>query len=457
MATGQSYPPMPDRSIRRLLVACRGEPALRVMASARRLGVETVALFGVEDAEAEWVEVADYAVYVPEEDEPWPAIERVVAAGVDSGCDAVHPGWSQLCRSLFAAEMVVRAGLAWVGPSIRALQAVSDRTAQRAAARKLGIPSVPGSDPVSDLVQVRSWLAWAGTPALLKPVDMLGLPGRSLRIDDIDQVAELVEELLLEGPALLERLVLHAREVEVPVLAGGDGHVVALGDRETTVRSGLDRLLVEAPVAGLSDETRTTLARSAIALAQALGWHGVGAVRFLLTDDGRPWFLGLRPGLTSWHAATEAALQMDLVETELHLASGGDLTLDDPILRCDRHAIAVRLSAAEPGVLQAVAATEGVSIQPAVAHGDAVSAGDIVGTVAVSAPTRQAAIVRARALLDHWPLRGLIPEDAPLKALLNDPGYWAEPQHRERAAALTGLGRRSLPGRLPADLLDDPR
>lgn len=433
-------------------MACRGEPALRILETARRLGVETVVLFGLEDAEAEWVETADFAVYVPEEAEPWPAIERVVSAGVDSGCDAVHPGWGMLCRSMFAAEMVARAGLAWVGPSIRALSAMSDRMAQRAAARRLGIPAVPGSDPVSDLVQVRSWLAWAGTPALLKPVDMLGLPGQSLRIDDIDAVADLVDELLEEAPALLERLVLEAREVEVPVLAGGDGRVVALSDRETTVRSGLDRLLVEAPVHGLPAETRATLAASAIALAESLGWQGVGAVRFLLTEDGRPWFLGLRPGLTAWHAATEVALQIDLVETELYLASGGNLALESPVLSARQHAVAVRLAAAEPGVLLGVMADSGLSVQPSSVAGDPVEAGQIVGTLAVAAPTRQAAIVRVRALLDAWPLEGLVPDDAPLRGLLDDAAFWTQPQHRERAAALTGLGQRSLPGRPPSDL-----
>ncbi len=449
MASAQPYPPLPERRINRLLVACRGEPALRILATAERLGMETVVLFSMDDAESEWVEEADFSVYVPEEDERWPAIERVVSAGVDSGCDAVHPGWGMLCRSMFAAEMVVRAGLAWVGPSIRALSAMSDRVAQRAAARRLGIPAVPGSDPVSDLAQVRSWLSWAGTPALLKPVDMLGLPGRSFRIDDIDAAAGLVEEMLKEGPALLERLVLKAREVEVPVLAGGDGRVVALSDRETTVRSGLDRLLVEAPVSDLKADTQAALAASAISLAQSLGWQGVGAVRFLVTEDGRPWFLGLRPGLTSWHAATEVALQMDLVETELHLASGGNLNLPSQTLSAAQHAVAVRLAAKEGGTLETVRQRAGLAIQPASVGGDPVSAGEIVGTVAVAAPTRQAALVRVQTVLQDWPLGGLTPDIQPLKGLLDDVEFWRAPVHREQAAALTNLGGRALPGRLP--------
>lgn len=455
MAFAEPYPPLPERRIHRLLVACRGGPALRILATAKRIGVETVVLFSAEDAEAEWVEEADFAVYVPDEDERWPAIERVVSAGVDSGCDAVHPGWGMLCRSMFAAEMVVRAGLAWVGPSIRALSAMSDRVAQRAAARRLGIPAVPGSDPVSDLVQVRSWLAWAGTPALLKPVDMLGLPGRSFRIDDIDSVAASVEQLLLEGPALLERLVLRAREVEVPVLAGGDGRVVALSDRETTVRSGLDRLLVEAPVSHLEADTRAALASSAISLAEDLGWQGVGAVRFLVTEDGRPWFLGLRPGLTSWHAATEVALQMDLVETELHLASGGSLRLDSPVLSARQHAVAVRLVAKDEGMLETVSEGAGLAVHPASVCGDPVAAGETVGTVVVAAPTRQAALVRVQAVLQDWPLRGLAPEAAPLQGLLDEADFWAVPLHRERAAALTGVGRRALPGRLSLAVEED--
>ena len=218
-----------------------------------------------------------------------------MSAGVDSGCDAVHPGWGA-CRSIYAAKLVARGGMGWLGPSPRALGAVADRTAQRAAAERLGIPRVPGSEPVVERAQVDAWLAWAGVPALLKPVDTLGLPGRSLRIDDPSAAATLLADVLAEGPALLERLVLEAREIEVPVLAGEDGVVATLADRETTVRSGLVRLLVECPAPDLPDALRAQLHRDAARIAEALGWRGVGAVRFLLTPDGRPWFLGLRPG-----------------------------------------------------------------------------------------------------------------------------------------------------------------
>lgn len=418
-----SAPLQPDRSIHRVLAACRGEAALRVVRSARAAGMESVALFAEEDAEAEWVEEADYAVYVPAEDEPWPAVHRVVSAGADSGCDAVHPGWGPLCRSVFAAELVVRSGMAWLGPSVRALEAVSDRGAQREAAQRLGIPTVPGSDPISVPLQARTWMAWAGAPVLLKPLDTLGLPGRSLRIDDLDDQADLLEEVLADGPAMLERLVLDAREIEVPVLAGADGRVAALSDRETTVRSAVDRLVVEAPAPGLDDALRGTLRDSAVRLAQELGWQGLGAVRFLLTGDGRAWFLGMRPGLTPWHAATEVALGLDLVDAELHLASGADLAWDPADLVPLGHALTLRVPAAAAGTLASVEEPVDVALQPAGVAGDTLEAGALFGSVTVRAPTRQAAIVRARTALDRWPMTGVPLHDAPLRALLDDPGF----------------------------------
>ena len=404
-------------------------------------------LFGAQDADAEWVEAADYAVYVPDEHGPWPSVERVVSAGVDSGCDAVHPGWGALCRSAWSAELVVRSGMAWLGPSLPALEAVSDRTAQRAAAVKLEIPMVPGSDPVTEALQVHTWMAWAGAPALLKPIDTLGLPGRSLRIDDIEASAQLIQSVLADGPALLERLVLDAREIEIPVLAGVDGRVAALGDRETTVRSGHDRLLVESPVVGLTDGLRATLRQQAIALATRLGWQGLGAVRFLLTSDGRAWFLGLRPGLTPWHAATEVALGLDLVETELHLASGAHLGWSSDDLAPIGHAITLRVPVAETAAVDDVVEPADVAVQAAAVPGDVLEAGELCGSVTVRAPTRQAALVRARAVLDRWPVRGVTLDDGPLRSLLDDPGFWQAPVHRERAAQLTGLGDRALPGR----------
>lgn len=446
---------MPDRSIRRVLAACRGEAALRILRSARAGGIETVVLFSARDAEAEWVEAADYAVYVPDEPEAWPSVERVVSAGVDAGCDAVHPGWGALCRSAWSAELVVRSGMAWLGPSLPALEAVSDRTAQRAAAAQLEIPMVPGSDPVTESLQVHTWMAWAGAPALLKPIDTLGLPGRSVRIDDAEASAELIGAVLADGPAILERLVLDAREIEIPVLAGVDGRVAALGDRETTVRSGHDRLLVESPAAGLSDDQRAAMRDHAVRLATRLGWRGLGAVRFLLTGDGRAWFLGLRPGLTPWHAATEVALGLDLVETELHLASGAHLGWESDDLLPVGHAITVRVPVSATATVTGVVEPADVAVQAAAVPGDVLEAGELCGSVTVRAPTRQAALVRARAVLDRWPVQGVPLDDVPLRALLDDPGFWQAPVHRERAAALTGLGERALPGRrdsgAPAD------
>ena len=442
-----TLPIHPDRRIRRLLVATRGEAAVRLIQAARAASVESVVLFAEEDAEALWVDEADFAVYVPHEEGPWPAPERVVSAGVDSGCDAVHPGWGALCRSIYAAELVARGGMGWLGPSPRALEAVADRTAQRAAAERLGIPRVPGSEPVVERAQVDAWLAWAGVPALLKPVDTLGLPGRSLRIDDPSAAATLLADVLAEGPALLERLVLEAREIEVPVLAGEDGVVATLADRETTVRSGLDRLLVECPAPDLPDALRAQLHRDAARIAEALGWRGVGAVRFLLTPDGRPWFLGLRPGLTAWHAVTEVALGMDFVSAELHLASGGDLALARADLQPTGHCVLLRVPVASTCSPRGAPSSPGVTAHVAAVDGDAIAAGACCGSVVVQAPTRQAALVRARALLDAWPMQGADLDDAPLRRLFDDPAFWQGPVHREHAATCTGLGARALPGR----------
>ncbi len=448
MSASRPLPDEPGRRILRLLAACRGEAALRISQTAHAAGIESVVLIQESDAEALWPDEADYSVWVPEVQGPaWPDPERVVSAGVDAGCDAIHPGWEGVVRSPLAAELVVRSGMAWLGPSLRALEAVADRGAQRAVAERLKIPLVPGSEPVSERSQVQTWLAWAGQPALLKPVDTLGLPGRSLRIDSLDEVAGQVGDILAEGPVVVERLVLAAREIEVPVLAGADGRVATLSDRETTVRSGTDRLLVESPAAGLSPALRATLHRDAARIAEALGWQGSGSVRFLLTSDQRAWFLGLRPGLRPWHGATELSLDVDLVAVELGLAGGADLAWEPADLVPRGHCISLRLPLAEDSVLDAIAdLPDDVRVTAAGVAGDRLRAGEICGTLSLRAPTRQACIVRARAILDRWPMAGLVLDDGPLRRLLEDRAFWKAPLDREMAAQRTGLGARALPG-----------
>ncbi len=427
--------------LRRVLAVCRGEAALRVARAGRSQGIEVVALLDPErDEGAAWPDALDGVVAVPPDARGrWPDAGAAVGAAMDAGCDALYAAWGARVRDADLGLMGARAGLLCAGPSPELLDRIADRPGLRVLAEEVGVPTVPGSEPLTELSQAQTWLAWTGLPAVVRSLDP-GLPG-GRRVATEAEAARVIETLLDFAPVMLERVVTGAREVEVPFIGDGQGRVVTLADREITVRDGAVRVLTEAPAPGLAGSSRTEVHAYTHALGRQLEWRGVGSARFLVTPDGRPYFLQIRPGVQPWHGATEALLGVDLVDAELRLAEGGPLFWHRSDIQPKGHAMALRVrAAADDEVIGPLQLPPDLRFDPAEIEGGRTQRGRSLGTLVVRGPTRQACIVRARAALARWPQQGVTPDLDLLIRLFDDKAFWLGPLDREAVAALRDAG-----------------
>lgn len=432
-AAGRQDPPRSE--LRRLLVADRGAGALRARRWAQQAGVELVALIGPQDGDALWPDDVDFSVYVPAGEGPWPNAERALSAAYDAGCDAIHPGYSPLGRSTALVELLATSALAWAGAGHHALGVCADRAITRATAEEVGIQVVPGSMPILDEAQGHLWTARVGLPVRLRPAR--GGEGTRRVVREQAEVGAALAAALGEGPILIERMVSGAREVEVPVLWDGVGAPLTLGDRDLTVHDTAGRVVVEAPAPGLSAKARAAMAQAAGAFVKHAQLRGLCAVRFLVAPDGRAYLLQVIPGLSPWHAVTEALFAIDLFDAQVRIATGDALRIDAADLVPAGHHVWMRLRAEAEGELEELPDME-LRRDLALVIGDRVEAGDEVGAVVVGAPTRQAAIVRARASLDG-PLTPGVPIDRrALDQVFDSVEFWGGPLDRDRVAALIG-------------------
>lgn len=420
---------------RRVLAACRGAAAAPVLRWARQAGVECVVLAEAQDETARWTDGADYVAWLPELPEGELPAEAVVEAALDSGCDAVHPSWGPLSTRPAVAAATSLTGLLWVGPTAEQLSLARARHNLRASAQELGIPVVPASGVVAEPAHVSAWLAHVGRPTLLRPLDprapRVVLDGEG----PVDPKS--LEACFATGPVILERLVVSAREVEVPFLGTVDD-VVVLGTRETTVADPGGRVFVECPAPGLSAATVEAVTEATRSLGLALDWRGLGTARFLLPPDGRPYLLQLKAGLLPWDAVTDEVHGLDLVDTQVRVARDEPLLWDEDDLAPRGHGLALVLRATEDGELGGLDWPEVARVDSGLGTGDLVAPGEILGVLTVRGPTRQAAIVKTRAALDDVVIEGIASNLGPLRALFDQPELWRGPVDRDRAAAVLG-------------------
>ena len=409
--------------IRRLLVASRGPLAIQLAKVGRQMGVEIVVPVHEGDQDATWPDRADFAAYIPQTGDTWPGLDRIIEVASDAGCDAIHPGWSWLARSQELAGELSRSGLGLVGPRVDQLAAMNDRSSIRNYAEEIGIPVVPGSEPLSDQGEAETWLAWTGLPAVIKPVQRGTMEKVVLR--DLNQASGQLVDALGRGSVLLERLVQGAREVEVPFMGDGEGGVVTLGDREITVQLSGRRVLAESPVSGLSEQTHAEIAAYALMIASGMEWEGLGAVRFLVTPDGRAYFLTLRAGLQPWYPVTEAVVGVDLLEAQIRVASGEHLGWDSDDISMEGHALVLCLIAQSEGRVESIEAPLGLRIDLGVEVGDRVEPGDEIATIQVHTQTRQTSIVQAKAALDLLTIEGVEHNARDLSRVLADARFWS--------------------------------
>jgi len=343
--------------IAKVLVANRGEIAVRVIRACREQSIASVAVFSEADREALHVQMADeaYPIGPPAPNESYLAIDKLVRVAKAAGADAVHPGYGFLAENAAFAEACAVAGLVFIGPPAQAIRSLGDKTAARRIARELGVPTVPGTfEPVAGEAAVRAAALEIGYPLMIKA--SMGGGGKGMRA--VHAESELIAALGLaqseaaysfgDGAVYLERLLLEPRHIEVQVLADAHGHVVHLGERECSIQRRHQKLVEESPSPFVDAAMRGQLGEAACRIAKAAGYVNAGTVEFLVDAARNLYFLEMNTRLQVEHAVTEMVTGIDPVRERLRLAAGEPLAFAQADVSLRGAAIECRINAEDP-------------------------------------------------------------------------------------------------------------
>jgi acetyl-CoA carboxylase, biotin carboxylase subunit len=410
----------------RVLVANRGEVAVRVIRALHELGVEAVAVYSTVDADALHVRMADDAVCIgpPAASASYLRIPNVVAAATTTGCDGVHPGFGFLSENPAFVRACEDNGLVFVGPPAEVMEKVGDKTRAKDEMRAAGVPLVPGSDGVGSLGDLRAAAETIGFPVLLKA--RAGGGGKGMRVVESAEGLEAAfgaaaaeaESAFGDGALYLERALVPARHVEVQVLCDLDGGVLTLGERECSIQRRHQKLVEESPSPALSPETREALEDSVERACRRLGYVNAGTFEFLVGPDGTPAFIEVNCRLQVEHPVTEMTTGIDIVRAQLTIAAGTPLVVTGRAHRSG-HAIEIRINAEDPARGFAPAPGLVTRFEPPLGAGvrvdTAIVAGQeippfydsMIAKVIVWDETRDAAITRAARALSELRVDGV--------------------------------------------------
>ncbi len=439
-----------QRPLRRLLVANRGEIARRVFRTASDMGISTVAVYSDGDAEAPFVTDADLSVPLGGRTatESYLSIDKVIAAAVRSGADAVHPGYGFLSENANFATAVIDAGLIWVGPPPEAIAAMGDKLAAKETMVAAGVPTLP-SVPVTDTMSPDDLAAAAsdvGYPLLVKA--SAGGGGKGMRIvDSASSLADAVAAARREAAGafgddtvFLERYLPAPRHVEIQVLGDTHGNVVHCFERECSIQRRHQKVIEEAPSPAVTPALRERMGAAAVAVFSTIGYHSAGTVEFLLEgsgDDAEFWFLEVNTRLQVEHPVTEEITGLDLVREQIRVAAGEPLGYEQADLAISGHAVEARLYAEDPanGFLPATGTVElwAPASEPRARFDSGIEMGSVVSTefdpmlakVVMAAPTRTEAALGLASALDRTRLGGVVTNRDFLSAVLRSDEFLA--------------------------------
>jgi len=410
----------------RVLVANRGEIAVRVIRPLHELGIEAVAVYSTVDRDSLHVRLADRAVCIgpPAASESYLRIPAVIAAAETTGCEAVHPGYGFLSENTDFVRACAENELVFVGPPAEVMERMADKTRAKAELRVAGVPLVPGTAGAASLGEVRTAADELGFPVLLKAVSGGGGKGMRL-VDSADQLATAfstaraeAEAAFGDGSLYLEKAISPARHVEVQVLCDRDGGVVTLGERECSIQRRHQKLIEESPSPALDEATRAEMETSVERACRLIGYENAGTFEFLLGPDGQFYFIELNARLQVEHPVSELVTGIDLVRQQLRIAAGEGLEITGRAPRRG-HALEVRLNAEDPsrGFAPAPGRVErfrpplgpGVRIDTFLEEGSLISPyyDSLLAKLIVWAEDRPAAIARGVRALDELELLGV--------------------------------------------------
>ena len=412
----------------KLLIANRGEIAVRIIRACREMGIDTVAVYSDADRLAPHVLMADQAFPIgpAEASKSYLDADKLLAVAEQSGATLLHPGYGFLAENGDFAERVEAAGVTWVGPPPEAMRLMGSKTESRKLALQAGVPLIPGlMKPIEDLAELDAFVDEHGLPVLLKAV--AGGGGKGMRaVSERSELASAFERACSEGQAYfgdsrvyVERLLERPRHIEVQVVADRSGAAVFVGERECSIQRRHQKVVEECPSPVVGPELRRRLGEAALAIVAASGYHSVGTVEFLVDPEGEFYFLEMNTRLQVEHPVTEEVYGVDLVQEQINLALGEPLSLRQEDLVPRGHAIECRVYAEDP--LRGFAPSPGkitLLVRPG-GPGVRVDSGIMAESVVpleydpmlaklvVWAPDREAAIERLRRALNEYQIRGV--------------------------------------------------
>lgn len=342
------------RSIKKILVANRGEIALRIMRTAREMNIATVAVFSEADRKSPHVRYADEAVCIgpaPSSDS-YLRGDKIIQVCKDLHVDAIHPGYGFLSENAVFAKMVQDAGIIFIGPSPEAIEIMGSKLAAKQAASRYNIPMVPGTDTaITDRNEAKTRAREIGYPILIKA--SAGGGGKGMRVVDheaafdeqMDRAVSEAQTSFGDGSVFIEKYITSPKHIEIQVLGDQHGNIIHLFERECSIQRRHQKVIEEAPSISITNEIRTEMGRCAIDVARSCGYYGAGTVEFILDEQGNFYFLEMNTRLQVEHPVTEQITGVDLVKQMIFIAEGKPLTLKQSDLSIKGHAIEVRVYA----------------------------------------------------------------------------------------------------------------
>jgi len=434
------------KKISKVLVANRGEIAVRVIRAARDAGIASVAVYAEPDAQAPFASLADeaFALGGTTSAESYLVFDKILDAAEKSGADAIHPGYGFLSENADFAQAVIDAGLTWIGPSPESIRNLGDKVTARHIAERAEAPMAPGTkDPVAGADEVQSFAMEYGLPVAIKAA--FGGGGRGMKVAySAEEIPELFESATREatsafgrGECFVERYLDRARHVEAQVLADKHGNVIVVGTRDCSLQRRFQKLVEEAPAPFLTDEQRASIHESAKRICREAGYYGVGTVEYLVGADGLISFLEVNTRLQVEHPVSEETTGLDLVREQFRIAEGHELSLqEDPTPR--GHAFEFRINGEDaaanfmpaPGTIVKYSepAGPGVRVDSGVVQGSVIGGqfDSMLAKLIVWGPDRETALRRSARALSEYTVEGLptvIPFD---QAIVADPAFTAE-------------------------------
>lgn len=428
-----------------LLIANRGEIACRIIRTARAMGIRSVAIYSEADADARHVHEADLAIPLggSKPADSYLQIDKVVAAALACGADAVHPGYGFLSENASFARRLAHEGILFLGPPAEAIEAMGSKSAAKALMEQAGVPLVPGyHDQAQDLQTFADAAQRIGYPVLLKAA--AGGGGKGMKVAEsaaelgpaLDSARREALAAFGDGHMLVEKYLAAPRHVEIQVFADGYGHCLYLHERDCSIQRRHQKVLEEAPAPGLDASLRRAMGEAAVRAAQAIGYVGAGTVEFLLDGDARFYFMEMNTRLQVEHPVTEAITGLDLVAWQIRVARGEALPLTQEQVPLLGHAIEVRLYAEDPagGFLPASgqlalyrepAPGPGRRVDSAVCEGDTISPfyDPMIAKLIAWGETREEARLRLLAMLGETAVGGIKSNLALLQRILATPAF----------------------------------